>query len=370
MSEFNKVEKISVPSETAEEKKKVPKKRKEKKEPKNTDDTQFKKAGKEKKDSDGNELRPKSFKDYIGQDHIKEELEIAIQASKMRDDILSHMLFFGAPGLGKTTIATIIAEERGSKLHITTAPIIERPADLAATLMSLEEGDVLFIDEIHALKTKIEESLYSVIEDFRLDIPIDQGGTTRLISLPVKPFTLIAATTRPGAISQPLRDRFSVIHQLKFYNEDELAQILERSARLLNVKLSQGAAMQIAKRSRNTARVANNLLKRLMPYAVVKNKGVLDEKLAEESLNKLNIDKLGLNDVDRKMLHCIHYALENKARGLKTIAPYISEDERTIEFVIEPYLIKKGLLSKTSKGRQLTKFGVQYVIDNIPKDDF
>lgn len=317
-----------------------------------------------------NKLRPSSFKDYIGQDHIKEELTLAIQASKMRKTQLSHMLFFGGPGLGKTTLANIIAQEKGVKLHVTSAPIIEKPMDLASTLMSLEEGDILFIDEIHALRTKIEESLYSVIEDFSLDINIEQsGGKPKLIRIPVKPFTLVAATTRPGAISQPLRDRFAIVHQLKYYSEEELAQIVNRSASILDIEIEKDAALEIAKRSRSTARISNNLLNRLMPFAVVKNNGVLTPELTKESLDKLNIDKLGLTDLDRKMLRCMYYGLKNKPSGLKTIAPYISEEERTIEFVIEPYLIKKGLLAKTSKGRVLTDFGKKYVEENIPEEE-
>lgn len=315
-------------------------------------------------------LRPNSFENYIGQEHIKEEIQIAIEASKLRGTNLSHLLLYGAPGLGKTTLANIIAEEKGVRLHITAAPIIEKPADLAATLMSIEEGDILFIDEIHALKTKTEESLYSVMEDFRLDIAIDQGGTTKLIPLPVKPFTLIAATTKPGSISQPLRDRFALSLQLKFYTDEELAKILERSAKILEIEIDLDSALTIAKRSRNTARIANNLLNRLMPYAVVKNNNKLTKDFTEECLDKLKIDKLGLTETDQKMLHCIYYELDNKARGLKTIAPYISEDEKTIEFLIEPFLIKKGLLSKTTKGRKLTQFGIDYVKNNIQKSSF
>lgn len=315
-----------------------------------------------------NKLRPLSFKDYIGQEHIKEELEIAIEASEMMDESLGHMLFFGAPGLGKTTIAKIIANEKGANLHITSAPIIERPADLASTLMNLEEGDILFIDEIHALKTKVEESLYSVLEDFTLDINIDNNGMNKLIHLPIKKFTLIAATTKPGSISNPLRDRFNIVHQLKFYSEEELSLILIRSASILEIELDMEAAMEIAKRSRSTARIANNILSRLRPYALVKNNSVINKNFAIESLNKLKIDKLGLNDIDRKMIHCMYYGLENKAVGLKSISPYISEEEKTIEYVIEPYLIKKGLLSKTKRGRKLTELGIKYVVENIKED--
>lgn len=326
---------------------------------------------KKKKDVEAeNKLRPSSFRDYIGQDHIKEEISLAIQASNMRKTQLSHMLFFGGPGLGKTTLANIIAKEKGVTLHITSAPIIDKPMDLASTLMSLEEGDVLFIDEIHALKTKVEESLYSVMEDFSLDVTIDQNGAPpKLVRIPVKPFTLIAATTRPGAMSQPLRDRFAITHQLKYYTEEELSLIIDRSATILDIEIEKEAGMEIAKRSRSTARISNNLLNRLMPYAVVNNDGFLTGDLARESLNKLNIDKLGLTDLDRKMMRCMYYGLKNKPSGLKTIAPYISEEERTIEFLIEPYLIKKGIIAKTPKGRILTDFGKKYVEDNIKDED-
>lgn len=334
----------------------------------------FKEQGNEKsvknEENASNKLRPLTFEHYIGQDHIKEELKVAIKASKMKNEQLGHMLFFGAPGLGKTTIAKIIANAKEANLHITSAPIIERPADLASTLMSLEEGDILFIDEIHALKTKIEESLYSVMEDFTLDINIDSGNGTKLIHLPIKKFTLIAATTRPGSISQPLRDRFNVIHQLKFYTNEELAQILSRSADILEVELEFEAAVEIAKRSRSTARIANNLLGRLRPYALVNNNAKIDKDFAIETLDKLLIDKLGLNDMDRKMLHCMHYGFKDRAVGLKAISPYISEEEKTIEYVIEPFLIKKGLLSKTKGGRKLTEKGIAYTKENIPEENY
>lgn len=321
-------------------------------------------------DESSNKLRPLTFEHYIGQDHIKEELKITIEASKMKSEELGHMLFFGAPGLGKTTIAKIIANEKNANLIITSAPIIEKPADLATTLMSLEDGDILFIDEIHALKTKIEESLYSAMEDFRLDINIDRNGVSKLIHLPLKKFTLIAATTRPGAITQPLRDRFNLTHQLKFYSPEELSQILLRSAEILEVDLDKEAALEIAERSRSTARIANNILGRLRPYALVKNNGKIDRIFAKKTLDNLKIDKLGLNDMDRKMLNAMYYGLENKPVGLKAISPYISEEERTIEHVIEPFLIKKGLISKTKQGRKLTDKGVKYIKENIPEEDY
>lgn len=336
----------------------------------NNDFKEIKKENDNSQNFTENDLRPRSFSDYIGQDHIKEELDFAIKASKIEDEPLPHILFYGAPGLGKTTIANIIANERGTRLHITSAPIIERPADLVSMLMSLEKGDVLFIDEIHAFKTKIEESLYSVLEDFRLDIPIDQGGKTKLISIPLQPFTLVAATTRPGAITQPLRNRFPISHQLKFYSNDELSQIIKRSSKIKNIKIDDDASLEIAKRSRSTARLANNLLNRLKSFAIVENNNYIDLNLASKRLDDLNIDKLGLTEIDRKMIFCLNYVLDNKPAGLKRLGSHISEDEKTIESIVEPFLIQKGLLKKTNKGRMLTDLGIKYAEENIKPDEY
>lgn len=312
-----------------------------------------------------NELRPLNFKDYIGQDHIKEELIVSIKASEIRKKPLQHMLFSGSPGLGKTTLAAIISAEKGSKLHITSAPIIEKPSDLASLLMSLEEGDILFIDEIHALNIKVEESLYSVLEDFKFDVNIESGGTNKLIRLDIEPFTLIGATTKPGSLSQPLRDRLPISHNLKFYTDDELSSIIKRTSKIIDVEIEDDAAMEISRRSRSTARIANNLLTRVSSYAIVADSKITFE-LANKSLTKMDIDKIGLSSSDRNYIDCLYFNLENKPSGIKTISSYINEDERTIENIIEPFLIQKGLLSKTQRGRTLTKKGIDYA-KNIPK---
>jgi len=311
-----------------------------------------------------NELRPLSFDDYIGQDHIKEDLRVSIKASNIRDKPLQHMLFSGSPGLGKTTLAAIIAAEKNSKLHVTSAPIIEKPADLASLLMSLEYGDILFIDEIHALNTKVEESLYSAIEDFKFDVNIENGGQNKLIRLDIEQFTLIGATTKPGSLTQPMRDRLPIAHNLKFYTVDDLSQIIKRTARIIKVDVENDAASEIARRSRSTARIANNLLERVSSYAIV-NETAITYDLAFESLNKMNIDKIGLSYSDRKYMQFLNFSLENKPSGVKTISSYINEDERTIEAIIEPFLIQKGLLSKTQRGRILTTKGVDYAINEI-----
>ena len=316
-----------------------------------------------------NELRPLSFDDYIGQDHIKEELSISIKASNITGRPLQHMLFSGAPGLGKTTLAAIISSEKNSNLRVTSAPIIEKPSDLATLLMNLEFGDILFIDEIHALNTKVEESLYSVIEDFKFDVNImDGSGQNKLIRLDIKPFTLIGATTKPGSLTQPMRDRLPISHTLNFYTADELSLIIKRTAKITNIEIDDEGAMEIAKRSRSTARIANNLLERISSYAIVYELPI-SKKLASETLEKLKIDKIGLSFSDRRYLQFLYYSLENKPSGVKTISSYINEDEKTIETIIEPFLIQKGLLSKTKRGRTLTKFGVQYVLDNIKESD-
>lgn len=313
-----------------------------------------------------NELRPLSFDDYIGQDHIKEELRISIKASNMRNKPLQHMLFSGSPGLGKTTLAAIIAAEKDATLYVTSAPIIEKPADLAQLLMGLEHGDILFIDEIHALNTKVEESLYSAIEDFKFDVNIENGGQNKLIRLDIEQFTLIGATTKPGSLTQPMRDRLPIAHNLKFYTDKELSQIIERTSKIIDVGIEKDAALEIARRSRSTARIANNLLERVSSYAIV-NETDITYDLAFSSLNKMNIDKIGLSYSDRKYMQYLYFSLENKPSGVKTISSYINEDEKTIETIIEPFLIQKGLLSKTQRGRKLTKAGIDYTVNEIKK---
>lgn len=319
---------------------------------------------KNKDSSSENEIRPLSFYEYIGQEHIKEELEIAIKSSIIRDKPLKHMLFSGSPGLGKTTLAAIIAKEKNAKLHVTSAPIIEKPADLATLLMGLERGDILFIDEIHALNTKVEESLYTAIEDFKFDVNIENGSQSKLIRLDIEEFTLIGATTKPGSLTQPMRDRMPISHNLKFYTDEELAKIIKRTSNIIDVEIDDDAALEIARRSRSTARIANNLLERVADYAIV-GRTKISYDLAYNSLNKMSIDKIGLSISDRKYLQFLYYSLENKPSGVKTISSYINEDERTIETVIEPFLIQKGLLSKTQRGRILTKKGIKYTTEEI-----
>ena len=315
-----------------------------------------------------NELRPLTFEDYVGQDDIKEDLSIYIKASEIRNTVVPSILLFGAPGLGKTTLAQIIANEKNAKLIATSAPTISKPTDIVGTLMSLEKGDVLFIDEIHCLDTKIEELLYSVIEDYRLDIPIDKGGKTELVKIKLEQFTLIGATTRPALLSTPLRDRFKIEHQLKFYTDEELSLILMRSSKILDVILTKEASLEIAKRSRSVARIANNLLERITAYAIVKNSDIhLD--FAIDCLNKFKIDKLGLSGIDRKYLANLHFILNNKATGLKTLSQYLNEDEKTIELIVEPFLMNKGLITRTQRGRKLTKDGIDYIIENLSKLD-
>lgn len=315
-----------------------------------------------------NELRPLNFDDYIGQEDIKEDLKVHIKASKIRDTVIPHILLFGAPGLGKTTLAQIIANEKKADLKITTAPTIEKPADLIGTLLSLNKGDILFMDEIHGLNIKLEELLYSVMEDFKIDIPVESGvGKSKLIRMDVKPFTLIGATTRPGLLSQPFKNRFKIDHQLEFYSNEELAQIIEKSATKLRLEIDNDAALEIAKRSRSTARLANGLLERISSYAIVEDKKI-DFDLANNCLNKFKIDKVGLSKSDRRYMYYISTKLKNKPTGLKTISQYLSEDEKTIESIIEPYLISKGFVTRTPKGRKLTDLGLEYAKDNISED--
>ncbi len=321
----------------------------------------------------GNKLRPLSFSEYVGQDHIKEELVVSIKASKIQQKPVPHLLFSGGAGLGKTTLAGIIAKEKGAKLIVTSAPIIDKPADLASLLMSIEEGDVVFIDEIHALNIKVEESLYSVMEDFKYYINTETGGTTKLIELDIPQFTLVGATTKAGSLSQPLRDRFKIQFKLNFYTDEELSKIVMRSSSILNVGIDKGAALEIGKRSRRTARVANNILDRVSSYAIVEahdngeENPMITNQLALDTLTKLSIDREGLSLNDRTYMSYLHYSLKNKPSGVKTLSSYIGEDERTIETVIEPFLIQKGFVSKTQRGRVLTDAGLKYTAQEIPE---
>ncbi len=298
-------------------------------------------------------LRPSSFDDYIGQSKIKENLKVFIAAAKKRAECLDHVLFYGPPGLGKTTLAHIIANEMGVSIKITAAPMIEKSGDLAAILTNLEENDVLFIDEIHRLSSAIEEVLYSAMEDFRLDIIIGSGPAAQTIKIDIPKFTLIGATTRAGMISAPLRDRFGMQFRLNFYTSDELAKIVQIAAVKLNKECEKNAALQIAKRSRGTPRIALRLLKRIRDFAEVNNENIINENRAKSSLDALGVNDLGFDEMDLKYLEILG-STKNRALGLSTISAALSEDEGTIEDVIEPYLLANGYIERTAKGRIIT----------------
>ena len=298
-------------------------------------------------------LRPTSFDDYIGQSKIKENLKVFIAAAKKRAECLDHVLFYGPPGLGKTTLAHIISNEMGVSIKITAAPMIEKSGDLAAILTNLEENDVLFIDEIHRLSSAIEEVLYSAMEDFRLDIIIGSGPAAQTIKIDIPKFTLIGATTRAGMISAPLRDRFGMQFRLNFYTSDELAKIVQIAAVKLNKECEKNAALQIAKRSRGTPRIALRLLKRIRDFAEVNNENIINENRAKSSLDALGVNDLGFDELDLKYLEILG-STKNRALGLSTISAALSEDEGTIEDVIEPYLLANGYIERTAKGRIIT----------------
>ena len=300
-------------------------------------------------------LRPKELNEYIGQEKIREQLNIFIDAAKNRDEALDHVLLFGPPGLGKTTLAHIISREMGVNLRQTSGPVLEKTGDLAALLSNLEENDVLFIDEIHRLSPVIEEILYPAMEDYRLDIMIGEGPSARSVKLELPPFTLVGATTRAGMLTNPLRDRFGIVSRLEFYNNQELARIVERSAGLLSVDIDQDGAKEIAKRSRGTPRIANRLLRRVRDYAEVKAKGSVDKKIADEALKMLDVDLMGLDLMDRNLLKAIIEKFSGGPVGLDNLSAAIGEEKETIEDVIEPYLIQQGYLMRTPRGRIATQ---------------
>lgn len=299
-------------------------------------------------------LRPTNFDDYIGQDQVKESLKIFVRAALKRGEPLDHVLLYGPPGLGKTTLAYVIAREMGVNIKVTSGPAIERPGDLAAILTSLDEKDLLFIDEIHRLHPAVEEILYPAMEDFVLDIVIGKGPGARSIRLNLKPFTLVGATTKAGALTSPLRDRFGIRCHLDFYSKDELVKILKRSARILNIALEERAAERIASCSRGTPRIANRLLKRIRDYAEVKADGVITEKVAIEGLNLLRVDTCGLDQEDRRLLRTIIEKFNGGPVGIESLAAALNEEASTIEDVYEPYLIKEGYIVRTARGRMVS----------------
>lgn len=306
-------------------------------------------------------LRPKTFTEYIGQDAVKENLRITIAAARKRGEALEHVLIHGAPGLGKTTLAQILASEMGANIRITSGPAIERAGDLASILTNLEAGDILFIDEIHRLNRTVEEVLYPAMEDYVLDLVIGKGPAARNVRLDLPKFTLVGATTRIGAISSPMRDRFGNLHGLEFYDTPDMAEIVGRSARILQVTIDPDAIIEIAERARRTPRIANRLLRRVRDYAEVESNGRVTQKLAKTALDRLEIDAVGLDRIDRKLLMTIAHKFAGGPVGLSTIAAATAEDQDTVETVYEPYLMQLGFLQRTPKGRIITDAGIRHI---------
>ena len=306
-------------------------------------------------------LRPKTLDEYIGQEKAKENLKIGIEAAKLRGESLDHVLLYGPPGLGKTTLSGIIAAEMGVNIRTTSGPAIEKQGDLAAILTNLAEGDVLFIDEIHRLSRSVEEILYPAMEDYAIDIIIGKGPSARSIRLPIPHFTLIGATTRAGQLTTPLRDRFGVVLKLELYTPEELATIVKRSAKILNIKITDDGALEIASRSRGTPRIANRLLKRTRDFALVRGNGSIDLAMAKTALKMLEIDELGLDNADRKMLSAIINYYDGGPVGLETVSATIGEESVTIEDVYEPYLLQIGFLSRTPRGRCVTRLAYEHL---------
>ena len=314
----------------------------------------------QKEDIDNN-IRPESLNEYIGQTEVKENIRVFIEAAKLRNEPLDHVLLYGPPGLGKTTLANIIANEMGTNLKTASGPAIEKSGDLAAILSTLEPGDVLFIDEIHRMPRFIEEILYPAMEDFTLDIVVGTDNNTRSIKIDLPPFTLVGATTRAGDLTSPLRDRFGITCKLKYYDEDELRQIIERTSRVLSMPISHSAAVSLAKRSRGTPRIANRLFKRVRDFALVDGLDEIDESITDKALDRLKVDKVGLDEVDHQFLLAIMEKFNGGPVGVETIASSIGEEISTIEDVIEPYLLQNGFIKRTARGRVVTKKAYEHL---------
>jgi Holliday junction DNA helicase RuvB len=313
-------------------------------------------------------LRPTQFDEFIGQGKVVENLKVFIEAAKQRGEALDHCLFCGPPGLGKTTLAFIVANELGVSIKATSGPIMEKAIDLAGILTNLNERDVLFIDEIHRINRVVEEYLYPALEDFTLDIMIDKGPAARSVKLPLKPFTLIGATTRAGLLTSPMRSRFGVVGRLDYYNVQDIEQIIRRSSRILKVEIDESGCHQIARRSRGTPRVANRLLRRIRDFAQVKGDGRINESMAKDSLDKLDVDELGLDDMDKRIINVLIGKFNGGPVGLSTLAAAVGEEAETIEEIYEPYLIQEGLLDRTPRGRVATQGAYKHLdIDKTPK---
>jgi len=314
-------------------------------------------------------IRPKTLADYVGQPAVREQMDIFIRAARKREEALDHVLIFGPPGLGKTTLAHIIANELNTNIKSTSGPVLEKAGDLAALLTNLEEGDVLFIDEIHRLSANVEEILYSAMEDYQLDIMIGEGPAARSIKLELPAFTLVGATTRAGLLTSPLRDRFGIVQRLEFYNNKDLSSIVARSAQLLDLQIDPNGAQEIACRSRGTPRIANRLLRRVRDYAEVKGDGILSQKIADLALNMLKVDASGFDHMDRRLLLAVIENFAGGPVGVESMAAAISEERGTVEDVLEPYLIQQGYLTRTPRGRMATDKTWQHFGMKAPKSD-